>query len=104
MSVDKMTQAQLDARASLSNMYFLDLDPNLRIKIWKKGRDSVHVTFIKPGTSQCFTIPMDVFKNLLEAQDMLLLASDFIQGFVGFSPENLMHEAEQQQDEEINVS
>ena len=32
-------------------------------------------------------MPLQVFRSLLEAQDMFLLASDFIRGLVGVSPE-----------------
>ena len=41
---------------------------------------------MKPGTIQSLTFPMDVLRSLFEAQDIVLLASDFIQGLVGVSP------------------
>ena len=80
-----MTQAQVDARADLNNMYFIDVDPNLRVKIWKKGKEGVRVTLIKTGTAQCMTISLEAFRTLIEARDMLLLASDFLRGLVGYT-------------------
>ena len=41
---------------------------------------------MKPGTTQSLTFPMDVLRSLFDAQDIVLLASDFIQGLVGVSP------------------
>ena len=43
---------------------------------------------MKPGTTQNLTVPLQVFQSLLEAQDMFLLASDFICGLFGVSSED----------------
>ena len=84
-----MAQAQLDARTR-QNAFFFDLDGQLMVKIWKRRREGTFVTLKKPGTSQSLTLPLQVFRSLLEAQDMLLLASDFIHGLVGVSPEEFI--------------
>ena len=86
-----MAQAQLDARTR-QNAFFFDLDGQLMVKIWKRWREGTFVTLKKPGTSQSLTLPLQVFHSLLEAQDMLLLASDFIRGLVGVSPEEFINE------------
>ena len=86
-----MAQAQLDARTR-QNAFFFDLDGQLMVKIWKRRREGTFVTLKKPGTSQSLTLPLQVFCSLLEAQDMLLLASDFIRGLVGVSPEEFINE------------
>ena len=86
-----MAQAQLDARTR-QNAFFFDLDGQLMVKIWKRRREGTFVTLKKSGTSQSLTLPLQVFRSLLEAQDMLLLASDFIRGLVGVSPEEFINE------------
>ena len=86
-----MAQAQLDARTR-QNAFFFDLDGQLMVKIWKRQLEGTFVTLKKPGTSQSLTLPLQVFCSLLEAQDMLLLASDFIRGLVGVSPEEFINE------------
>ena len=86
-----MAQAQLDAHTR-QNAFFFDLDGQLMVKIWKRRRQSTFVTMKKPGTSQSLTLPLQVFRSLLEAQDMFLLASDFICGLVGVSPEEFINE------------
>ena len=86
-----MAQAQLDAR-NQQNTFLFDLHGQLIVKIWKKRREGTFVTFKKPGTTQSLTVPLPVFRSLLEAQDMLLLASDFIRGLVGVSPEEFNSE------------
>ena len=84
-----MAQAQIDARHQ-QNTFLFDLDGQLMVKIWKKWREGTFVTFKKPGTTQSLTVPLQVFRSLLEAQDMFLLASDFIHGLVGVSPEEFV--------------
>ena len=86
-----MAQAQIDARTQ-QNTFFFDLDGQLMVKIWKKRREGTFVTLKKPGTTQSLSVPLQVFCSLLEAQDMLLLASDFIRGLVGISPEDFISE------------
>ena len=86
-----MAQAQIDARTQ-QNTFFFDLDGQLMVKIWKKRREGTFVTLKKPGTTQSLSVPLQVFRSLLEAQDMLLLASDFIRGLVGISPEDFISE------------
>ena len=86
-----MAQAQLDARTR-QNAFFFDLDGQLMVKIWKRRWEGTFVTLKKPGTSQSLTLPLQVFRSLLEAQDMVLLASDFIRGLVGVSPEEFINE------------
>ena len=80
-----MAQAQLDAR-NRQNTFYFDLNGQLTVKIWKRRREGIFVTIMKPGTTQSLTFPMDVLRSLFEAQDIVLLASDFIQGLVGVSP------------------
>ena len=84
-----MTQAQPKAHSQMTNTFFVDLE-GLSIKVWKKGREGMWVTLCKPNTSQCLTLPLHVFHTLLEAQDVLLLAADFVQGLIGYSPLNLV--------------
>ena len=86
-----MAQAQIDARTQ-QNTFFFDLDGQLMVKIWKKRREGTFVTLKKPGTTQSLSVPLQVFRSLLEAQDMLLLASNFIRGLVGISPEDFISE------------
>ena len=86
-----MAQAQLDARNQQNTFYF-DLNGQLTVKIWKKQREGIFVTVMKPGTTQSLTFPIDVLRSLFEAQDIVLLASDFIQGLVGVSPEDFNHD------------
>ena len=84
-----MAQAQLDARAKLKNTFFFELNGQLSVKIWKKGREGVYATLVKPGITQRVTIPIQVLTMLFEAQDVMLLAADFIKGLIGFSPDDL---------------
>ena len=79
-----MAQAQVDTHHQQNT--FFDIDGQLMVKIWKKIRKGTFVTFKKPGTTKSLTVPLQVFQSLL-AQDMFLLASDFIHGLVGVSPE-----------------
>ena len=85
-----MAQAQLDERARQHNTFFIDLHGEITVKIWKKGREGIFVKLIKPGTSQSLTLPLGVCKTLLDAHDVILLASDFISGLIGVSPEDLL--------------
>ena len=87
-----MAQAQLDARFKLNNVFFIDLN-GVTVKVWKKGKEGVYATLMKPGTTQSLTLPMSVFKVVLEAQDVLLLASDFLAGLVEFSPADIFEES-----------
>ena len=43
---------------------------------------------MKPGTIQGLKMPLQVFRHVLEAQDVILLASDFISGVVGLGSED----------------
>ena len=81
-----MAQAHVDTHHQ-QNTFFFDIDGQLMVKIWKKRQEGTFVTFKKPGTSQSLTAPLQVFRSLLEAQDMFLFVSDFICGLVGVSPE-----------------
>ena len=80
-----MAQAQLDERARQHNTFFIDLHGEITVKIWKKGREGIFVKLMKPGTSQSLTLPLGVCKTLLDAHDILLLASNFISGLIGVS-------------------
>ena len=84
-----MAQAQLEMKNRVNNTFFIDIGGQLTVKVWKKGREGSFVTFKKPGTMQSLTIPLDVCRQMLEAQDVILLAGDFIRGLVGVSPEDL---------------
>ena len=83
-----MTQAQVDARNKVNNTFFFDMAGDISLKIWKKKND-VFVTLIKVGTRQSLTIPFEACRQMLEEQDVLLLAADFLRGLVGFSPEDI---------------
>ena len=84
-----MAQAQLDARTKVKNAFFVDIDGQLTVKIWKKKREGVFVTLMKPGTTQNLTLPINVFQSLMETQDVLLLSADFLKGLVGYTPADL---------------
>ena len=71
-----MAQAQLDAQAN--NVFYVDLDGQLTVKVWKKKCEGTFVTLMKPAKTQNLTLPLEVFQSLLESQDVLLLAADFI--------------------------
>ena len=79
-----MAQAQLNAHYKVNNVFFIDLN-GVTVKVWKKGKKGLYATLMKPRTNQSLTLPMSVFKVVLDAQDVLLLASDFLEGLVGFS-------------------
>lgn len=83
-----MTQAQVDARNKLNNTFFFDMDGDISLKIWKK-KNEAYVNLIKVGTRQSLTIPFEAFQQILEDQDVLFLAADFLRGLVGFSPEDI---------------
>ena len=83
-----MAQAHLD-RFGVTNGYTVEISDQLHIRVWKKGREGVFMTLFKPGKTQVFTIAMETFREVLLAQDMLLLASDFLRGLVGFCPEDI---------------
>ena len=85
-----MAQAQLDARKT-ENAFYFDLNGQVTLKIWKKKREGIFVTLTKVGTSQHLTFPVEVLKSILESQDIILLASDFIQGLVGVSPYDVLN-------------
>ena len=87
-----MAQAQLDERARKANTFFIDLHGGMTVKIWKKGREGIFVKLMKSGTAQTLTLPLAMCKMLLEAHDVILLASDFISGLIGVSPEDVFHE------------
>ena len=80
-----MAQAQLDAH-NRQNTFYFDLNGQLMVKIWKRRCEGIFVTKVKAGTTQSLTFPMDVLRSLFETQDIVLLASDFIQGLVRVSP------------------
>ena len=86
-----MAQTQLSARYKVNNVFFIDLN-GVTVKVWKKGKERLYATLKKPGTTQSLTLPMSVFKVVLDAQDVLLLASDFLEGLVGFSPADVFDE------------
>ena len=83
-----MTQAQVDARNKLSSTFFFDIDGDISLKIWKK-KNEAYITLAKVGTRQSLTIPFEAFRQILEEQDVFLLAADFLRGLVGFSPEDV---------------
>ena len=85
-----MAQAQLDEQARQHNTFFIDLHGEITVKIWKKGREGIFIKLMKPGTSQSLTLPLGVCKTLLDAHNVILLASDFISGLIGVSPEDLL--------------
>ena len=87
-----MAQAQLDEQARQHNTFFIDLHGEITVKIWKKGREGIFIKLMKPGTSQSLTLPLGVCKTLLDAHNVILLASDFISGLIGVSPEDLLPE------------
>ena len=87
-----MAQAQLDERARKANTFFIDLHGEMTVKIWKKGREGIFVKLMKAGTTQTLTLPLAMCKTLLEAHDVILLASDFISGLIGVSPEDVFHD------------
>ena len=87
-----MAQAQLDARSKVTNTFHINLNGELTVKVWKKKREGTFVTFTKPSTRQNMTLPLHVFRMVLESQDVLLLAADFIRGLVGFSPADLVED------------
>ena len=89
----KMAQAQLDLRSKQNNTFYFDIEGELTVKVWRKGREGYYVTMMKSGTCQSLTIPMHVFRGVLEAQDVLLLAGDFIAGRIGVSPNDLNYDA-----------
>ena len=62
------------------------------VKVWKKGCEGIFVKLMKPGTTQSLTLTLSMCKTLLEAHDVILLASDFISGLIDVSPEDLFHE------------
>ncbi len=83
-----MTQTQLDVHGK--RKYFLvEITPTLSVKVWKKGKEGIHVTFMKKHTTLGYTITLEDYIQLVGAQDTVLLASDFLRGLVGFSPEDL---------------
>ena len=86
-----MAQAQLNARYKVNNVFFIDLN-GVTVKVWKKGKEGLYATLMKPRTTQSLTLPMSVFKVVLDAQDVLLLASYFLEGLVGFSPADVFDE------------
>lgn len=73
-----MTQAQFNAWAKANNVFYVDLDGQLTVKVWKKKQEGIFVTIMKPAKTQNLTLPLEVFQSLLESQDVLLLAADFI--------------------------
>ena len=87
-----MAQAQLDAHSKVTNTFYVNLDGELTVKVWKKKREGTLVTLMKPSSRQNMTVPLGVFQTLLESQDILLLAADFIRGLVGFSPTDLVED------------
>ena len=84
-----MAQAQLEVHTKEKNTYFVDFEGQVTVKLWKKKNHGVNVTMMKHGTKQNLTLPFEIFRNMLEAQDVLLLAADFLRGLVGVSPTDL---------------
>ena len=87
-----MAQAQVDARMRQNNTFYIELHGQMTVKVWKKGREGIFVKLMKPGTTQSLTLPIEVCRIMLEAQDIILLASDFIAGLIGVSPADVFHE------------
>ena len=87
---------------NLKNAYTFLVHEQLQVKIWKKRCNGVSVTLSKPGRSQAFTLSLEAFLALLEAQDMILLASDFMRGLVGTSPEDIMAVSQEEEEEVQN--
>ena len=83
-----MAQAQLEVRTKEKNTYFVNFEGQVTVKLWKKNH-GVNVTMLKHGTKQSLTLPFEIFCNMLEAQDVPLLAADFLRGQVGVSPTDL---------------
>ena len=82
-----MAQQQLDVFEA-HKFYMVEVNPNLSVKVWKKGKEGMHVTFLKAGVKIGFSIHMDTFTDFMASKDMICLASDFLQGLVGSSPED----------------
>ncbi len=86
-----MAQQELEAMgAKHNNQFIVNVNPNLSVKVWKKGKEGIHVTLQKVGVKGSFTIHMDTFVDLMTNQDVVCLASDFLRGLVGFSPEDFV--------------
>ena len=74
--------------AEVKTKYFVDVAEFLEVKVWKKGQEIV-VSIRKKETAQSLTMPLEVFRLLMDAQDVILLASDFMRGLVGCSPNDV---------------
>ncbi len=88
-----MAQKQLDVHGK-RKYFMVAVTPTLSIKVWKKGKEGTYMTFMKKHTTLGFTISLEDFKQLVSAQDTLLLASDFMRGLVGFSPEDVLDQSD----------
>ncbi len=84
-----MAQKQLDAHGK-RKYFMLDISPTLSVKVWRKGKEGIHLTCMKNHTTLGFTISLQDYRQFITAQDMVLLASDFLRGLVGFSPEDVI--------------
>ncbi len=82
-----MAQKQIEVFGA-NNFYMVDVNPTLSMKIWRKGKEGMHVTFMKAGVKIGFSIHMDSFTELMGSKDVICLASDFIKGLVGASPDD----------------
>ena len=56
-----MAQAQLDAQAKANNIFYVDLDGQLTVKVWKKKCEGTFVTLMKPTKTQNLMLPLEVF-------------------------------------------
>ncbi len=84
-----MAQKQLDAQGK-RKYFVIDVSSTLSVKIWRKNKEGIHLTFMKSHTTLGFTVSLEDFKQLINSQDMVLLASDFIRGLVGFFPDDVV--------------
>ena len=73
----------------------VEVNPTLSVKVWKKGKEGIHLTLMKKHTTLGFTMSLEDFRQLMCAQDTVLLASDFMRGLVGFSPEDVVEQLDQ---------
>ncbi len=90
-----MAQKQLHGKR---RYFIVEVGPTLSVKVWKKAKEGIQLTPMKNHTTLGFTITLEQFKQLVNSQDMVLLASDFMRGLVGFSPDDVEDQFDQQMD------
>ena len=87
-----MAQAQLNSCVSLQSpprQYFISLTEDLTLKVRRKSGQMVVLFY--HGSKKSFSLPLDLFNEVVKAQEVVTLASQLIRGDIGIEQDGKLN-------------